>query len=206
MDKTSNKCWVLYIYLVLVLTTLAVFWQVRHHEFTDFDDNLYIFDNSHVKAGLTREGFVWAFTTTHAYNWHPLTWISHMLDCELYGLDPGGHHLTNVLFHIANTLLLFLVFNRMTRSLWSSAFVAAAFALHPLHVESVAWASERKDMLSTLFWMLTMLGYVRYVERPGVKRYLVIYHKDYISLLCFLLPKGLQYQNHPLRRNHLYLE
>jgi len=174
MDKTLNKYYTLWISVALILVTLSVFWQVRHHKFISFDDNMYIYNNSQVKAGLTREGFVWAFTTTHAYNWHPLTWMSHMLDCEIYGLDAGNHHFTNVLFHIANAVLLLLVLNRMTGSLWSSAFVAAAFALHPLHVESVAWASERKDVLSTFFWMLTMLAYVRYVEHPEVKRYLVI--------------------------------
>jgi len=175
MDRISNRYWVFCICLALALATLAVFWQVRHYEFiVTFDDDIYIVDNSHVQAGLTREGLVWAFTTTRGYNWHALTWLSHMLDCEFYGLEPGGHHFTNVLFHIANTLLLLLVLNRMTGSLWSSAFVAAAFALHPLHVESVAWVSERKDVLSTFFWMLTMWAYVCYVERPVVKRHLVV--------------------------------
>lgn len=174
MNKISNKYCIFLVCLALVLTTLTAFWQVRHHEFVTFDDDLYIYDNSYVKAGLTRQGLVWAFTKAHAYNWHPLTWLSHMLDCELYGLDAGGHHFTNVLFHIANAVLLFLFLNRLTGRLWSSAFVAAAFALHPLHVESVAWASERKDVLSTLFWILTMWAYVRYAERPSVGRYLLV--------------------------------
>ena len=174
MKRERNKLYVLLIYVVLALATIIAYEQVRHNEFVGFDDDQYIFNNSHVKAGLTREGLVWAFTTTHIYNWHPLTWMSHMLDCELYGLNPAGHHFTNVLLHIANALLLLLVLNRMTGSLWCSAFVAAAFALHPLHVESVAWASERKDVLSTFFWMLTMLAYVRYAERPQTGRYLLI--------------------------------
>ena len=114
------------------------------------------------------EGIGWAFTTGHAANWHPLTWISHMVDVQLFGLHPGWHHLVNLLFHLANTLLLFLVLHRMTNALWQSAFVAALFALHPLHVESVAWVAERKDVLSTFFWMLTMGVYVSYVARPGL--------------------------------------
>jgi type IV pilus biogenesis/stability protein PilW len=174
MDKKSDKYPTLCVYLTLALTTLVVYWQVRHHDFIDFDDNLYVYRNSHVKAGLKLEELVWAFTEAHAYNWHPLTWISHMLDCEIYGLHPAGHHFSNALFHTANALLLLLLLNRMTRSFWSSAFVAALFALHPLHVESVAWLSERKDVLSTFFWMLTMLAYVYYVEHPSVRRYLVM--------------------------------
>lgn len=160
--------------LFLTITTFAVFWQVRDHEFVILDDGKYVTENSHVRDGLTWEGLVWAFTTTHANFWHPLTWISHMLDCELYGLDPAGHHLTNLLIHIANTLLLFLVLERMTGALWPSAFVAAMFALHPLHVESVAWAAERKDVLSTFFYVLTIGSYVRYVEHPGINRYLLV--------------------------------
>ena len=180
MDKTSNKSWVFPICLVLVLAALAVFWQVHHHEFIDFDDDDYIYDNNYVRPGLTREGLVYAFTSHDLGDWHPLTMLSHMLDCQLYELDPGGHHLTSVLFHVANTLLLFIVLNSMTGSLWPSAFVAAAFALHPLHVESVSWASERKDVLSTFFGMLTMAAYLRYIRHPGIGRYL-------LTLLAFVL-------------------
>ncbi len=140
----------------------------------------YVTDNRHVQDGLTVEGILWAFTTGHAGYWHPLTWISHMVDVQLFGLQPGWHHLTNLLFHLASTLLLFLVLHRMTKALWQSAFVAALFALHPLHVESVAWVAERKDVLSTFFWMLTMGMYVSYVARPGLTRYLTL-------LLCFAL-------------------
>ena len=150
--------------LLLVLSTLVVYRPVRNHEFIHFDDLTYVTHNPHVRAGLTLRGVTQAFTSTRATNWHPLTWLSHMMDVELYGLSPGGHHLINVFFHIANTLLLFLVLKWMTGTLWQSSFVAALFALHPLHVESVAWVSERKDVLSALFWMLTMWAYVRYVE------------------------------------------
>ncbi|MHC4570948.1 MAG: tetratricopeptide repeat protein [Planctomycetota bacterium] len=174
MKQGRNKLHILLICVALVLATVIAFEPVRHNKFIGLDDDLYIVDNSYVKAGLTREGFVWAFTTAHAFNWHPLTWVSHMLDCEFYGLNPVGHHFTNVLFHIVNALLLLLVFNRMTGNLWASAFVAAVFALHPLHIESVAWASERKDVLSTFFWMLTMWAYVQYTERPNIGWYLLV--------------------------------
>jgi hypothetical protein len=162
-----------YIGLFLIVATLLVFGQVRNHDFTNWDDPLYVTENPHVQAGLSPKNLVWAFTTTHASNWHPLVWLSLMLDSELYGLNPGGYHLTNLLLHIANTLLLFLVLRRMTGALWRSGFVAALFALHPLHVESVAWVAERKDVLSTFFWMLTIWAYVRYAERPSPHRYLV---------------------------------
>ena len=159
--------------LFLVLTTLAVYWQVGNHEFVNYDDKKYITENQHVQAGLTLKSIAWAFTSTHASNWHPLTWLSHMLDCQIYGLNPKGHHFTNVFFHILNSILLFLVFKKMTGAFWESAFVAALFALHPLHVESVAWAAERKDVLSTFFWMLTMGAYILYVKNPGIKKYLL---------------------------------
>jgi len=160
---------------VLIVATIVVFWQVRNHEFITFDDNEYVTQNPHVKSGLTLPGAIWAFVAFHSNNWHPLTWLSHMMDCELYGLNPGGHHLTNLVFHILNTLLLFLVLKRMTGTLWRSSFVAALFALHPLHVESVAWVAERKDVLSTFFWMLTLWAYVHYCRRPGLGRYLLVF-------------------------------
>ena len=141
--------------LILVLVTLAVYWEVQNHEFVVYDDNAYVGLNHHVQAGLTREGVVWAFTTFDANFWQPLTWLSHMLDCQLFGLRAGMHHMVSLLLHVGNSLFLFLVFKRMTGALWKSAFVAALFALHPLHVESVAWVAERKDVLSTLFWILT---------------------------------------------------
>ena len=165
--------------LALIVGTLVVFWQVRNHEFINFDDREYVTNNPQVKTGLTLRGVIWAFTTSHASNWHPLTWLSHMLDCTLYGLNPGGHHMTNLLFHIASSLLLFLVLRRMTGAIWESSFVAGLFALHPLHVGSVAWVAERKDVLSTFFWVLTMWAYVYYSRRPGLNRYLLV-------LLCFV--------------------
>jgi tetratricopeptide (TPR) repeat protein len=180
MDNGLHRHRILLLCLVLTIAILGVFWQVQDHGFVNFDDGTYICNNSQVRNGLTWHGVAWAFTTTHANFWHPLTWLSHMLDCEIYGLNPAGHHLTNLLLHIANALLLFLVFHRMTHAVWKSAFVAALFALHPLHVESVAWASERKDVLSSLFWILTMGAYASYVEAPGAKRYLLV-------LVCFVL-------------------
>jgi tetratricopeptide (TPR) repeat protein len=160
--------------LVLILATSAAYWQVTGHDFVLLDDNEYVYENSHVQSGLTSESIIWAFTTTHAGFKIPLTWLSLMLDFELYGLNAGGYHLTNLLLHLANVLLVFFILKLMTGALWRSAFVAALFALHPLHVESVAWVTERKDVLSTLFWLLTMWAYLGYVERPGVRRYLLI--------------------------------
>jgi protein O-mannosyl-transferase len=162
------------ILLLLTAVTLLAFWQVNHCEFIDYDDDVYVTANSHVQKGITIEGIRWAFTTGHANFWHPLTWLSHMLDVQLFGLSPRGHHLTSLLLHIANSLLLFLVLNRMTRALWRSAFVAALFALHPLHVETVAWVADRKDVLSAFFWMLTMGAYLFYVEHPRLPRYLAV--------------------------------
>jgi Tfp pilus assembly protein PilF len=159
--------------LFLIVTTLVIYWPLGNHEFINLDDDVYVYDNPQVKAGLTLKGVTWAFTSLTASNWHPLTWLSHMLDCQLYGLNPGAHHVTSLLFHIANTLLLFWVLKRMTGRLWASSFVAALFALHPLHVESVAWVSERKDVLSTFFWMLTLWAYLRYVEQRVITRYLL---------------------------------
>ncbi len=150
---------------VLVVAVLAVFGQVCRHEFINLDDSDYVTENEHVKSGLTLNGIMWAFTTFDASNWHPLTWISLMLDWQLFGLKAGGFHMTNMLLHMANTLLLFLVLKKMTGSVYRSGFVALFFAIHPLHVESVAWVAERKDVLSTLFWLLTMWAYAGYVRR-----------------------------------------
>ena len=161
--KLTKNQLIALICLALALVTTALYWPISHHDFVNFDDDDYITNNSHVQAGLTWTGVIWAFQTGAAANWHPLTWLSHMLDCQLYGLNPGGHHSTNLLFHAANTLLLFLWLRQITGALWRSAFVAALFAWHPLHVESVAWAAERKDVLSAFFWMLTLMAYTRYV-------------------------------------------
>ena len=169
--SSERTVWVCLLLIVLDLVVYAPVWT---HDFTDYDDPTYITENPQVTAGLTWPGVVWAFTKGHAMNWHPLTWLSHMLDVELYGLSPGPHHLTSVVLHIANTLLLFGVLHRMTGQLGRSTVVAALFGVHPLHVESVAWAAERKDVLSTLFWLLTLWAYVQYVRRPAVVRYLAV--------------------------------
>ncbi len=155
--------------LVLGLITLAVFWPALTHDFLVYDDQAYVTENPPVRAGLTWPGVVWAFTSFSVTNWHPLTWLSHMLDCQLYGLKPAGHHLTSLLLHTASTLLLFLGLSRMTGALWRSAAVAALFAWHPLHVESVAWVAERKDVLSAFFFMLTLGAYARYVGESKVQ-------------------------------------
>jgi hypothetical protein len=168
--------------LALAAATLGVYWEVQDHDFVSYDDQEYLVGNPHVNSGLTLEGLIWAFTTPHANNWHPLTWLSHMLDSDLYGLNPKGHHWSSVIIHIVNAILWFLLFKRMTRNPWQSAFVAALFALHPLHVESVAWASERKDVLSTFFGIMTLWTYVNYTENPGIGRY---------SICLFLFALGL---------------
>src|SRR5947208_185855 len=157
---------------VLVGITWLVFAQTIRHQFVTYDDPQYVYAKPDVSEGVSLGRISWAFTHTIAGNWHPLTTISHMLDCQLYGLDPAGHHFTNVLLHTIAVVLLFLVLQQMTGSLWRSAFVAAVFAIHPLHVESVAWVSERKDVLSAVFFMLTLGAYVRYVRKPSVGRYL----------------------------------
>jgi len=160
--------------LLLAVAVLAVYGRTVGFSFTSYDDPEYVTDNTVVRAGLTLRGALWALTTTATSNWHPLTWLSLMLDSEIGGGAAWPFHLTNVLLHLANTLLLFLAWERMTRETGPSAFVAALFAVHPLHVESVAWVAERKDVLSTLFWMLTLLAWIRWTERPGAGRYAVV--------------------------------
>jgi hypothetical protein len=173
MGKKENKNRPVLICLVLAITAFAVFYQVHSFEFITLDDPHYVFNNPNVQAGINLQTIKWALTTNTVGNWHPLTWFSHMLDGQLFKANPAGHHFTNLIFHIANTLLLFLVLKQMTNALWQSAFVAALFALHPLHVESVAWVSERKDVLSTFFWILTMWAYLRYVKQPRLAAYLL---------------------------------
>jgi tetratricopeptide (TPR) repeat protein len=151
--------------LLLVLVTAAVYFPVATHRFINFDDPDYVTGNPYVQAGLRPESIRWALTGVFSSNWHPLTWMSHMLDCQIYGQKPGGHHITNVIFHLANTVLVFLLLKFMTRAFWRSAFVAALFALHPLHVESVAWVAERKDVLSGFFGLLTLLAYAKYATQ-----------------------------------------
>ena len=164
----------LYASLALFAITWIVFGQTAQHDFVNFDDDLYVYNNPFVTRGLSFDGATNAFTQSHARNWHPLTTITHMLDCQLYGLRPGGHHLSNVLFHAVAVVLLFVALREMTGALWRSAFVACLFAIHPLHVESVAWVAERKDVLSGVFFMLTLLAYVRYTRSASIWRYLIV--------------------------------
>lgn len=169
--------------LVLAVVTLALFWQVNQHDFINLDDPIYIHENHHIRSEISLENVYWAFSTKYAGVWYPLTWLSLMLDHQLYGLNAGGYHITNLVLHILSTLLLFWLLNRMTGSLWRSAFVAALFALHPLHVETVAWITKRKDVLSAFFWMLTLCLYVYYVEKPVVKRYLPVLFSFVLALM-----------------------
>src|SRR5438874_7096314 len=162
------------VYLSLTAITWLVFGQTLRHDFVNFDDHGYVYENPLVTRGLTISGTVGAFTHAHARNWHPLTTISHMLDCQLYGLNAGGHHFTNLALHTIAVLLLFRVLRVTTGTLWPGAVVAALFAIHPLHVESVAWVSERKDVLSAVFFMLTLAGYVRYTRAPSPGRYFIV--------------------------------
>jgi protein O-mannosyl-transferase len=169
-----------YVGSFLAIATLLLYWPASHYKFIVVDDYQYVSQNPPVLKGFSWSGMHWALWSMYADNWHPLTWISHMLDCSLYGLYPGGHHLTNVFFHTANTVLLFLLLRRLTRKLWPGAFVAALFAWHPLHVESVAWICERKDVLSTFFLLLTVGAYSQYVASPTRARL-------FLALALFLL-------------------
>lgn len=171
---SDSPRWFLWLCLVLLAATALVYAPVQQYDFVTWDDPQYVSENPHVFSGLTWPGVAWAFTTGYFTYWHPLTWLSHMLDVQIYGMNAGGHHVTNVLLHIANTLLLFGLLYRMTEALGRSAFVAGLFAVHPLHVESVAWVAERKDVLSTLFWMLTLWSYLVYARQPRRGRYLVV--------------------------------
>lgn len=166
----------------LAAITFAVYGQTLHYEFVNYDDDTYVYENPTVSAGLTLKGIASAFSHYYSYNWIPLTMLSHMLDCQLYHLDAGEHHLTNVLLHAASAIILFLVLRQITGALWRSAFVASVFAVHPLHVESVAWVAERKDVLSGLFFMLTLWAYARYVRKPALLNY---------SIIIFLFALGL---------------
>lgn len=165
---------VVIVMLVLVVLTLTAYWRVLRNGFIEFDDGTYVFANTHIQQGITPQSLRWAFNIGYAGNWHPLTWVSHMVDYRVFGLNPMGHHLVSLLLHVLNAVLLLMVLRRMTGSLWKSAFVAALFAVHPLHVESVAWAAERKDVLGATFWFLTMGAYVLYTEKPSLKRYVPV--------------------------------
>ncbi len=177
----------IFIYIILTIITFAVYWQVHQYEFVNFDDLAYVAENHYIQSGITSEGMYWAFSTTYFGLWNPLVWLSFMLDYQFYGLNAGGYHVTNLIFHILSALIFFWLFSRMTGAVWKSAFVAAFFALHPLHVESVAWISERKDVLSAFFWMLTLCLYVCYTEKPGVKRYLPVL----VSFILALMSKAM---------------
>jgi tetratricopeptide (TPR) repeat protein len=172
IERLQNRRGLL-ICILLAIVTFAVYLPVINYQFVNYDDDVYVVENPHVRSGLSWENIKWGFTAVHNTYWQPLTWFSYMLDCTVFGLNAGASHLINVGFHIANTILLFFVLTRMTKGVWQSAFIAGLFALHPLHVESVAWIAERRDVLSTLFWLLTMLFYVRYTERSSMGRYLV---------------------------------
>jgi len=172
--QTPSRSQVVLVYVFLGAITWLIFGQTVRHDFVNFDDHVYIYDNPLVTGGLTTSGIVSAFTHPHARNWHPLTTISHMLDCQLYGLNAGGHHFTSVALHTIAVLLLFRVLRVTTGALCPSAFVAALFAIHPLHVESVAWVSERKDVLSAALFMLTLAAYVRYARAPSLWRYFIV--------------------------------
>ena len=175
---------ILYLCAGLALVTSVAFFPALQNNFVNFDDHTYVYENPKVVAGLTRSGITWAFTHFHSSNWHPLTWLSHMLDCQLYRLNAGGHHFTSVLLHAVVAILLFIVLQKMTGAVWRAAFVAAVFAIHPLRVESVAWISERKDILSGLFFMLTLAAYVKHARAPSLGRYLVVLLLYAFGLMC----------------------
>ncbi|MGE5209251.1 MAG: hypothetical protein ACM3KL_07980, partial [Alphaproteobacteria bacterium] len=158
----------------LALLTWAVFAQTLRHDFVNYDDPSYVYQNTRITSGFSVPNVVWAFTHVHSENWHPLTTITHMLDCQFHGLKAGWHHFTNVLLHTIAVVLLFLALQRMTGAFWQSAFASAVFAVHPLHVESVAWIAERKDVLSAVFFMLTLLAYYHYTRAPSTGRYLMV--------------------------------
>src|SRR5882724_10866996 len=185
--KPTGAREIILISFFLVAITWLVFSRTVGYDFVNYDDHVYVYQNPIVTAGLTPHGIVWAFAHTHARNWHPLTTLSHMVDCEIFGLKAGGHHFTNVLLHTLAVLLLFFVLRRMTGNIWRSAFVAALFAIHPLHVESVAWVAERKDVLSAVFFMLTLAAYASYVRQPSLGRYLMVS----VFFACGLMSKSM---------------
>ena len=170
---------------MLLAGVLVIYGQVSDFAFVTFDDASYVYKNEDVSKGLSVAGVKWAFTAFHSANWHPLTWLSHMLDVSLFGLDAGNHHLSSLFWHLLNTLLVFVVLQRFTGSILGSALVAALFAWHPLRVESVAWIAERKDLLCAFFWLLALLFYHFYCLRPSWRRYLPVL----IAGACSLLSK-----------------
>jgi len=184
VNSYKNKRLAVLVCLILAAVTIVAYEPVRRCGFVTIDDSDYVTNNPRVNGGISAKAVAWAFTTSHASNWHPLTWLSHIIDCELFGLNPLGHHASSLLLHIANTILLFLVFRAMTKQVWASAFIAAVFALHPTHAESVVWVAERKDVLSALFWMLTIAAYIRYSRRPSIGRYLPVFAAMLLGLMA----------------------
>lgn len=171
--------------VALIVIIVAVYMQAGNHEFLNFDDNVYVTSNPHVANGITGKNIIWAFTSFEESNWHPITWLSHMADVQFFGMNPRGHHLTSLIIHAASSLLILLLLYRLTGLLWQSSVVAALFALHPLHVESVAWVAERKDVLSAFFWFLSLLLYSEYVK----KRKLALYILTLVSYVLGLMSK-----------------
>jgi tetratricopeptide (TPR) repeat protein len=174
MEKSLKISREVIVCLLLTAIVLAVYWPVRHFDFVACDDNIYVTENHHVREGLSGQNIVWAFTTADTTNWHPLTWLSLLVDSSLYGLYAGGYHLTNVFLHLTNSILIFFLLRRMTGTTVRSGFVAALFAIHPINVESVAWVAERKNVLSTFFWFTTMWAYAVYAAHPDWRRYLIV--------------------------------
>ena len=179
----KKKGYAILICIALIAVTLAVYVQVGNHEFSNYDDSSYVTRNPNVASGLSGKNVIWAFQSVAAANWHPVTWLSHMADVQFYGMNPRGHHLTSVVIHIVSSLLLLLLLLRVTGSLWQSSFVAALFALHPMHVESVAWVAERKDVLSAFFWFLTLILYSEYVRRRKSTLYLLSFSSFILGLM-----------------------
>ena len=185
--KSNGARGIVLISILLVAVVWLVFSRTIGYDFVNYDDHVYVYQNPIASAGLTLHGIVWAFAHTHARNWHPLTTLSHMLDCQIFNLKPGGHHFTNILLHTLAVLLLFFALRKMTGTVWRSAFVAAVFAIHPLHVESVAWVAERKDVLSALFFMVTLAAYTSYLRQPSLGRYLMVS----VFFACGLMSKSM---------------
>src|SRR3984885_2977956 len=185
MTDARPKNYFTAICLVLALGTAALYWPITRHPFVIYDDAQYVTGNTHVTTGLSWPNFVWAFKNSEAANWHPVTWLSHQLDCTLFGVIAGGHRFINLLFHVGDTLLLFVFLRGTPGAMWRSAFIAALFAWHPLHVESVAWASERKDVLSTFFWLLTLMAYGRYVKTQSSSNHAPVIVSYLLALLLF---------------------
>jgi len=185
--KSTGAREIVLISILLVAIVWLVFSRTIGYDFVNYDDHVYVYQNPIVSAGLTPDGIVWAFAHTHARNWHPLTTLSHMLDCQIFDLKPAGHHFTNVFLHTLAVLLLFFALRKMTDKVWRSAFVAAVFAIHPLHVESVAWVAERKDVLSAAFFMLTLVAYTSYARQPSLGRYLMVS----VFFACGLMSKSM---------------